>query len=54
MALSLLVVGLLVIALGVREETGQLITLAVGGGIWAVAGWLWHIKRKMTISTNAS
>ncbi len=54
MALSLLGVGLLVIALGVREETGQLITLAVGGGIWAVAGWLWHIKRKMTISTNAS
>ncbi|MGB3851489.1 MAG: sodium:solute symporter family protein [Tunicatimonas sp.] len=53
MALSLLAVGLLVVVLGLREETGQLITLTVGVGIWAVAAWLWHIKRKMITSTNA-
>lgn len=47
MALSLLAVGLLVVVLGLKED-GQLITLLVGGGIWAVAGWLWHIKRKIT------
>lgn len=50
MALSLLGVGFLVVVLGIREETGQLITLVVGMSIWAVAGLLWHTKRKMTIS----
>ncbi len=52
MALSLLAVGFLVVVLGIREETGQLITLVVGVGIWVVAGWLWHIKRKMAIKIN--
>ena len=54
MTLSLLAVGFLVVVLGIREETGQLITLVVGVGIWAVAGWLWYIKRRMTTSTKAS
>jgi SSS family transporter len=52
MALSLLTVGLLVVVLGARED-GQWITLLVGAGIWAVAGWLWHVKSKMTKTINA-